>query len=108
MTRWFLLTLTTSFITAYAVLTEQPPTNQQSGHLSSSIPASLLTQTPNKPDKKTVIGIVRHVEPAKGIVILETRTDVLIVRAPTEVCQQLHKGDVIMATLAPEEEKIPV
>jgi hypothetical protein len=110
MTRWILLALTVLFITGYAVLTERTLAYQQIGSLSLTVPSSLPTPSPNPntPDEKLVMGIVRHVEPTKGIVILETRTDVFVVRAPTEVCQQLHEGDVIMATLAPDEEKIPV
>lgn len=108
MTRWFLLALTVLFTTGYSVLTERTLADQQLGTLSPTVPASLPPSSPDAPDGRMVMGIVRHVEPAKGIVILETSTDVFVVRAPVEVCQQLHKGDVVMATLAPDEEKIPV
>jgi hypothetical protein len=110
MARWLLLALTVLFITGYAASTERTLAYQQTSSLSLTIPSSLpsLSPNPSTPNEKIVMGIVRHVEPAKGIVILETHTDVFVVRAPTEVCRQLHKGDVIMATLAPDEEKIPV
>ena len=110
MARWLLLALTALFMTGYAVSTERTLAHQQTSGLSLTVPSSLPVLPPgqNTPKEKIVIGVVRHVEPAKGIVILETHSDVYVVRAPTEFCRQLHEGDVIMAALAPDEEEIPV
>jgi hypothetical protein len=110
MARWFLFALTVSLITGHTVSTERTLAYQQVGGLSLTVSPSLSSPLPdpNEPKEKHIMGVVRHVEPAKGIVILQTHTDVLVVRAPTEVCLQLREGDVIMATVEPDEEKVPV
>ena len=108
MTRCFLFMLTALFILGYAVLNERTLAYWQNDNLLSKVPTSTLSPSPTTPNEKTVMGVVRHIDPPKGIIILETRTDMLVVRAPTDVCQKLHKGDVVMATLIPDEEKIPI